>query len=52
MENVKIIVKQGENEIKKISARKAIPAEMIQIKIPENVIKESIDLEVFLCPKN
>lgn len=52
MENVKIIVKQGEKEIKKISARKAIPAEMIQIKIPENVIKESIDLEVFLCPKN
>lgn len=46
LENMSIVVRQGEREVLRKKMRKALPAEMIQLPINANKLTDSADLEV------
>ena len=46
LENMSIVVRQGEREVLRKKMRKALPAEMIQLPIIANKLTDSADLEV------
>jgi hypothetical protein len=46
LKDVRLTVRQGENVVLSQKYRKALPAEMIQVKLPVEKLSEQADLEV------